>query len=103
VEGARAGDWVELRLTLLEPGQRAASLPADTAATPYVARIRGFLESDAILGGLAAIETVLGRRVEGVLADPRPASTHSFGRPVEELLHAGSELRDRLAARGDAV
>jgi 2-amino-4-ketopentanoate thiolase alpha subunit len=83
-------------MVLLEPGERAASLPDDTARTPLEARVHGFLERDANVGEAAAVTTVLGRRVEGTLVRVQPAPGHSFGRPVPELLAIGSELRARL-------
>jgi hypothetical protein len=86
-------------LVVLEQGERAPGLPADTAATPYQARVRGFLEADAQLGDLACVRTLAGRRVTGALQRLAPAPGHSFGEPVEELLAAGDELRERLATR----
>ena len=81
---------------LLEPGERAPSLPADTARTPLEARVHGFLERDVNVGEAAAVTTLLGRRVEGTLLRLQPAPGHSFGRPVPELLAIGNELRARL-------
>jgi hypothetical protein len=87
---------VEVRIVLLEPGERAPSLPDDTARTPLEARVHGFLERHANVGEVAAVTTVLGRRVAGTLVRVQPAPGHSFGRPVPELLAIGSELRARL-------
>ena len=92
----RAGDWAEVHVVLLGPGERAPSLSDDTARLPLEARVRGFLEGDASLGGPAAVTTLLGRRVEGTLLRLQPAPGHSFGRPVPELLPIGTELRARL-------
>ena len=99
VEGgaARAGEWVEVVAVVLEPGARAPSVPADTAAVPLEARVKGTLREDAVVGGPATIETVLGRRVEGRLLAVLPPVPHSFGRPVPELLPVGRELRALLA------
>lgn len=93
----RAGDWVELRLVILEAGERAPSLPEETARTPLEARVKGFLEHEAHVGERAAATTVLGRRVEGDLVRLRPAPGHSFGHSVPELLGIGPELRALLA------
>jgi hypothetical protein len=90
------GDWVELSFVVLESGERAPGLPPDTAATPLVARVRGFLEAGATVGERAAVQTLAGRRVEGTLVRVRPAPGHSFGEPVPELLPIGGELRGRL-------
>ena len=94
----RAGGWVELSLVVLEPDGRAPGLPADTAATPYAARVKGFLENAAAVGDSAAVRTLAGRRVEGTLVRLDPEPGHSFGGPVRELLDAGIELRERLGA-----
>lgn len=93
----RRGGWAELRFTLLAPGERAPGLPPDTAGVPYEARVHGFLEQEARIGEPAAVRTLAGRRVEGVLQRLAPAAGHSFGEPVQELVEAGHELRERLA------
>jgi hypothetical protein len=93
----RPGGWAEVLLVVLEPSGRAPGLPPDTAATPYVARVRGFLEEAAAVGDTAAVRTPAGRRVEGTLVRLDPEPGHSFGRPVGELLDVGVELRERLA------
>jgi hypothetical protein len=93
-----AGDWAELSLVVLGVGERAPDLPADTAATPYVARVKGFLEEAAAVGSPAAVRTLTGRRVEGTLRRLDPAPGHSFGQPVRELLDIGVELHERLGA-----
>lgn len=100
----RAGDWAEVHVVLLPPGERAPSLPDDTARAPLEARVRGFLERDARVGERVAVTTLVGRRVEGSLLRLLPAPGHSFGRPVAELLPIGSELRSHLQAadRADA-
>lgn len=99
---ASTGEWAEVSLVLLEPGERAPAVSADTAALPLEARVRGFLEHDAELGAPAAVTTVLGRRVEGTLVEVLPPSRHTFGRPAPELLPIGQELRARLRAAEDA-
>ena len=96
---ARSGVWAELRLAVLGPDERAPGLPGETARTPLTARIKGFLEADARPGEPAAVRTLAGRRVEGVLLRVAPASGHSFGEPQPELLAIGPELRARLAGR----
>lgn len=93
----RRGDWAELRLVLLAPGERAPGLPEDTARVPLEARVKGFLEHDARPGEQVAARTVLGRRIEGTLLRVLPEPGHTFGRPVPELLSIGGELRARLA------
>jgi len=98
--GGRAGDWAELRLVLLGPGERAPGLSPETAGVPLEARVRGFLEHDAAVGEAAAVRTVLGRRVEGSLLEVLPPARQTFGRPVPELLEVGRELRALIRAGG---
>jgi hypothetical protein len=98
----RPGDWAEIRLVLLAPGERAPSLPDDTAAVPLEARVRGFLASGGQVGEAAAVHTSAGRLVEGTLVAIGPAPGHSFGRPVPELLQVGTELRERRRETGAA-
>jgi 2-amino-4-ketopentanoate thiolase alpha subunit len=97
----RAGDWAEVQLVLLAPGERAPGLPDDTAEVPLTARVRGFLERSAEVGQVAAVRTALGRRVEGTLLHVLPPERHSFGRPVPELLSVGVELRGLQGKAGD--
>jgi hypothetical protein len=94
----RPGDWAEVRLVLLSPGERAPGLPEDTAGVPLEARVKGFLEREARPGQQVAVTTLLGRRVEGTLVSLLPEPGYSFGRPVPELLPIGGELRRLLRA-----
>lgn len=103
-----AGDWVEVRYVLLEPADRAANLPADTAAQPLLVWLKGFARSSAQFGDELSIETVTGRVATGVLTDVNPGYDHTFGRPTPELTHVGRDLRARLveyraAGAGPAV
>jgi hypothetical protein len=96
------GDWAELTLVVLAPEDRASSLPEDTAGLPLEARVKGFLREDAQVGEAAAVETVLGRTVEGRLLAVLPEVPHSFGLPAPELLPIGQELRAILrSAKAD--
>lgn len=93
-----AGDWVEVSYVLLEPEDRAAGIPADTAAQPLLAWVKGFALADAAVGEQVAVETMSGRTVTGRLTDVRPGYTHSFGRPPAELTGIGRDARARVAA-----
>jgi len=93
-----AGDWVEVRYVLLEPEDRAANLPADTAAQPLLVWVKGFASNPAAGGEELQVETMTGRIVTGVLTDVNPGYEHTFGRPAPELVHVGADLRARLAA-----
>jgi hypothetical protein len=93
-----AGEWVEVRFVLLEPDDRAANLPPDTAAQPLLVWIKGFARTAAALGDELDVETTTGRAVTGVLTDVNPGYDHTFGRPAPELVRVGADLRARLAA-----
>jgi hypothetical protein len=98
-----AGEWVEVRFTLLEPADRSTNLPADTAAQPLLVWVKGFAVTDASMGDELTVETMTGRRVTGVLTDVNPGYTHTFGRPAPELTHLGADLRARLADYRDGA
>jgi len=96
---ARRGAWVRIRWTVLGAGERAPQVPNDTKAVPLVARASGWLEDDeAGLGVMASVRTPSGRVLAGELIEIDPAPGHGFGRPVEELLAVGSDLRRRVKA-----
>lgn len=97
---AHNGDWVEIEIVLLEAGHRSEAVPADTSSVPYIARVKGFLVGDAMVGDHTAVETVVGRTVEGTMININPPYGHDFGRPVPELLPIGIELRSLLAGEG---
>jgi 2-amino-4-ketopentanoate thiolase alpha subunit len=88
-----AGTWVELWMTILEPGQRAPGIPADTQAHPFVGRVRGFLIETAAIGEPAAVRTLIGRTVEGTLSAVHPRNPADFGDPSPELLDIAARFR----------
>lgn len=92
-----AGAWVEIQKVLLMPEERATNLPEETRSTPYVMRVRGFLDADGVVGDEATVTSMIGRTHTGTLVDADPAYEHSFGRVVPELLHIG-----RITEREDA-
>ena len=94
----RVDDWVEVERVLLEPSERAAGLPEDTAAQPLLVWVKGFARGEAVLGDELEVETMTGRRVTGRLSAINPGYFHTFGEPVPELVHVGRDLRARLAA-----
>ncbi len=81
---------------MLSAGERAPNVPEDTAAVDFVARIRGFLVSDATLGSEASIRTLVGRTVKGRLSAVSPRNPADFGNPVPELLRLGGDARESL-------
>lgn len=83
------GTWVEIESTVLQPAERAPGLPEDTARTPYVLRLSGFLEEDAEVGKEVRVKSLIGRTHRGVLRLVNPGYDHSFGATVPELLRIG--------------
>jgi hypothetical protein len=83
------GTWVEIESIVLKPEERAPGLPEDTASTPYVLRLSGFLEEEAEVGQPVSVRSLIGRTHRGVLRLVNPGYDHSFGAPVPELLHVG--------------
>lgn len=92
------GDWVEVSYVLLEPADRSANLPPETAAQQLRAWVKGFARDAAAAGDELTVETMTGRAVTGALTDVNPGYDHTFGRPAPELTHVGADLRARVAA-----
>jgi len=104
-ETCHAGDWVEVEGGLLEPADRAAGLPPETAEKPLMVWVKGFALADAAAGEELTVETTTGRHVSGRLSAVNPGYYHTFGQPAPELQRVGLDLRARLAeyrAAGDA-
>ena len=95
-----SGTWVEIHSVVLPADQRASQIPADTKGMALEMRVKGFLVAEARLGDEVEIETVIGRRLRGTLAQVNPAYGHGFGAPIAELQKIGGEVRDLLRATG---
>lgn len=89
-----AGSWVEIHKIVLSADERAPQVPEDTAKVPLELRVKGFLVDDAELGEEAEIETFTGRKHKGILKDSDPSYDHKFGKPIEELLKVGPQIRE---------
>lgn len=85
------GTWVEIERIILKPEERAQGLPPDTAATPLLEWIDGFLLAPAKLGEEVKITTIIGREHSGTLSRVNPGYSHSFGDTVAEILTIGTE------------
>jgi len=95
---AQRGQWVQIHKILLEAGNRASSVPQDTAELPFEMRLRGFLqEESAGCGEVVTVKTATGRLVQGTLESVLPKHTHDFGEHIFELFEAGDELSAWLA------
>jgi hypothetical protein len=92
----KAGTWVQVRATVLSPGERAPAVPPDTARVPLEMRVKGFLLEETEMGKEACVSTVTGRRARGTLEAVEPWHTHGFGEAIPELLTIGPELRKFL-------
>ncbi len=87
------GEWVEVERVLLEPAERSANLPEDTAAQPLMTWVKGFALAPADMGGEVSVTTMTGRTVTGTLSAINPGYFHTFGQPIPELVHVGADLR----------
>lgn len=85
------GTWVEIEQVILQPEERAPSLPEDTKQVPYILHVSGFLTEEATLGQEVHIRTIIGRQLTGILKTVNPSYNHSFGATVPELLTIGTE------------
>lgn len=92
------GEWVEVERVLLEPADRSANLPPETAEKPMLVWVSGFATAGAEVGEEVTVETMTGRAVTGRLAAINPGYFHTFGRPPAEIVSVGRDLRARLAA-----
>ena len=96
---ALKGDWVEISAIVLEPAERAAGLPCDTASVPYTLQVRGHTVEQGEIGKTITIRTLSGRLLKGELTEINPAYSHNFGECVPELLQTRirlKELRDEV-------
>jgi len=89
------GTWVEIEQIVLNPDQRAPSLPEETRKVPYVLRVSGFLIEDGQLGQDVKIKTIIGRQLSGTLKVVNPCYSHSFGKTIPELLTIGTDWEDK--------
>jgi len=76
--------------------QRAPQVPKDTAQTPLVMWVKGYLKEDAEIGDEVTVKTVSGRLTKGTLIKERPVFTHSFGEYIPELTKIHQILDDEL-------
>jgi hypothetical protein len=76
---------VRIHRIVLEPEQRVAGLPADTAALPFESWVDGWLLEVSTMGGEARVETQTGRKVAGTLVAVDPPFDHTFGPPPTPL------------------
>lgn len=92
MSGVSVGTWVEIEQIVLQPEERAASLPEDTRRVPYVLKVSGFLLDEAELGDQVRVRTIIGRELTGKLITINPSYQHNFGTVIPELLTIGTEF-----------
>jgi len=92
-----AGEWVEVERVLLDPADRSAALPPETAERPMLVWVSGFANAEGEMGDEVTVETMTGRLVTGRLSAINPGFFHTFGNPIPELVGVGRDLRARLA------
>jgi 2-amino-4-ketopentanoate thiolase alpha subunit len=85
------GTWVEIEQIVLQPEQRAPSLPEETRKVPYTLRVSGFLSENGEVGQEVKIQTIIGRELSGTLKNINPGYSHSFGNTIPELLRIGTD------------
>jgi 2-amino-4-ketopentanoate thiolase beta subunit len=91
------GQWVEVERVLLEPADRAANLPEETASKPLLVWVKGFALGEAAPGEECEVETMTGRVVRGRLSALDPAYTHTFGSQPSEIAGSGATCARALA------
>ena len=99
---AYKGQWVKIYNIILNPSERAPTVPEDTKKVPLEMWLNGFLDQDeAKLGEEVRIKTFIGRTVKGTLDEIEPTYDHSFGKPILELLAIGPKAREFIE-KGDS-
>jgi len=90
---AKKNDYIQIKITLLEPGDRKEGLPEDTAQKPFIALVKGYLvQEEAETGQKVTIRTPSGRQMEGEFIAVNPPYGYDYGAPIPELLSIGAEL-----------
>lgn len=89
----KKGDWVKIHRIILTSEQRAPQVPDDTKKVPLEMWVKGFAQSEGMIGDVISVRTITGRLEEGKIVELNPTYTHSFGNFVPELLQIGIDLR----------
>lgn len=93
---AKKGDYVRIRRQIVPAGERDASVPADTAATPLVMWDKGYIQQDASIGEECTVITRVGRPEHGTLIEESPCYELNYGSFVPEILAIDDQLRKAL-------
>lgn len=92
----KKGSWVQVRTTILTPGNRAAGIPEDTAKTPMIMWVKGHLDADANPGDTVSVTTRSGRKETGELVCENPDFTLNYGNFIPELIQIGDQAKEIL-------
>ena len=92
----KSGTWVSIRCIILKANERTGSIPVDTAKTPLLMWIKGWLLEDSEIGQTAEIRTVTGRFESGVLEEALPSIPVNYGDFIPEVLEIGQSARKIL-------
>lgn len=90
------GSWVEIVTTVLEVGDRAINIPEETKKTPLKMWAKGFALENCNVGDEIEIETIVGRKIIGVVTELNPKYSHDFGDFIPELLYIGKQAKEIL-------
>ena len=94
---AKKGDWVRIYNVVLKPDERAETVPDDTKKVPLEMWDKGFLLGDsASIGDMVEVETIIGRKISGKLAEIAPNFNINFGTGVTETMYIGRQLKELI-------
>ncbi|SHE83539.1 2-amino-4-oxopentanoate thiolase subunit OrtA [Caloramator proteoclasticus] len=96
MEVIKKGTYVQIHQIVLRPEERASNLPDETKNVPLEMWVKGYLNSDAMIGDEVYITTLTNRQVKGTLVEVNPSYKHDFGNFVPEILKIGQDLRKIL-------
>lgn len=91
------GTWVSIRKTILEPTERAVGIPEDTACTPLIMWINGFLQQDGEIGQEVMVRTRMNRLEEGTLEEVNPTTKVDYGEYIPEIVQISTQAREILS------
>ena len=88
--------WVQIKKTILTPGERAENIPDDSKSVPLYMWVKGYITTDGKIGDIVTITTITGRTEEGELIAVNPAYTHNYGNFIGELQEISKDVRRRV-------
>lgn len=92
---AKKGEWVRIHKVVLKAEERTAKIPEDTQKCDFEMWTKGtLLDDSAEIGDEVSIETITGRKEQGILLEEKPYYKHSYGKFVPELIEIDKQLKD---------